>query len=418
MRLGSSAPEEALRPNHYLRLTLHCAPDNMFIISRLWQTTASERNTAETDMARLLLKTSAWIALSGLIALSGCSDADEQGARQYTKIPLPHPKESVVAPVKPPKRVWASPDARFIPEEEFDKLPIPKQPAVLSEKLMTLTEGSIDERIEKLRQKVIKDLVFVKGGTFQMGDFASIWIGEGQNYSFDSDDKPAREVTLSDFWISRYKTSYAEFDVFTDATRRPRNGMKFNGKYRHPLLPAGTYWQQAKDYCHWLGDITGQPFDLPTEAQWEYAARSRGQFFAVATDNGNVEYGRNLPHFDHLSMMSMVGTKSRYPVGIFPPNPLGIYDMAHNEMEWVNDWYGKNAYSEMVDVDPTGPEAGSEKVLRGWPSSDGLTSGGTVWRRHWSPDMLEIDHSADEEPIPTYLSPAVRCAVYPLSKDD
>lgn len=363
----------------------------------------------------MIRKDFAWMALSSLIVLAGCSDADEPGARQYAKIPLPHRKESVVAPVKPPKQVWASPDERFISKDDFAKIPIPQQPKVLSDELMALTEGSIDERIEKLRQKVIKDLVFVKGGTFQMGDFASIWAGDGKIFTWNGDDKHVREITLSDYWISSYKTSYAEFDVFSDATGRPRNGMEYDGKYRHPLVPVGTYWQQAKDYCQWLSEITGQLFDLPTEAQWEYAARSRGQFFAVATDNGNVEYGRNIAFARHLSKMSPVRKEDRYPVGIFPPNPLGLYDMSQNVKEWVNDWYGKDTYSTMSSVDPTGPSGGAERVIRGWFNSSGLTSGTVVWRDHRDPEMRLKESIAGMDQLPTYGSPAVRCAVYPIA---
>lgn len=114
---------------------------------------------------------------------------------------------------------------------------------MLSEKLTILTDGLIDERIKKLPQKVIEGLVFVKGSSFQMGDFASIWIAEGQNYSLNSDDKPTREVTLSDSWVRRCHTSYAEIGVFTCTSGRPPKGMKFSAKYRHPLFPVSTYRQ-------------------------------------------------------------------------------------------------------------------------------------------------------------------------------
>ncbi|KAF7963963.1 hypothetical protein AWV80_03915 [Cupriavidus sp. UYMU48A] len=149
--------------------------------------------------------------------------------------------------------------------------------------------------MEKLKRKVLKDLVFVQGGDFMMGDFGPWWSPEKLYYTLRFDNKPPVEVSLTAYSLARYKTTYAEFDVFADATGQPRGGMEMrDGLYRHPLVPVGLYWPRAKDYCQWLARETGVPFDLPTEAQWEYAARSRGQNFIWATDNGNMDKGRNM----------------------------------------------------------------------------------------------------------------------------
>src|SRR5699024_6847387 len=144
---------------------------------------------------------------------------------------------------------------------------------------------------------VLSHLVFVKGGTVTMGDFGPIWLPSKLQFTRETNDDVLHKVTLTSSSIQAYKNTYGELDVDTDATQQQRIGMtkaNENGAYRNPYVPAGVYWPQAHHYCQWLGKITGLPFALSTEAQWEYAARSRGQFFAFPTDNGNIEQGKNI----------------------------------------------------------------------------------------------------------------------------
>ncbi len=237
-------------------------------------------------------------------------------------------------PVKPPKIPQMS--NQYIDESQLKAL---KQPPALAAELEALGQGTIEERISKLKKKVVNDLIFVEGGTFMMGDFGPLWSPEKLPYSDQLASRPAHEVTLSNFSIAKYKTTYAEFDIYSDATRTERAANeKLDAEYRYPTVPAGVPWQRAKAYCQWLGTITQLPFDLPTEAQWEYAARSRGQFFVWATDNGSIDYGRNVPAAGHVELISRSGqSRVPYPVGLFPPNSLGLYDASHNGEEWVND---------------------------------------------------------------------------------
>jgi len=95
-------------------------------------------------------------------------------------------------------------------------------------------------------------------------------------------------------------------------------------------------WYEAKNFCTWLGEISGLPFELPSEAQWEYAARSGGKNILYPTDNGKLEFGRNIK-----VNRKDKGTSKYYPVskvGLNPANPLGFHEMAANLPEWVNDW--------------------------------------------------------------------------------
>ncbi|WP_440474011.1 formylglycine-generating enzyme family protein [Ralstonia sp.] len=223
--------------------------------------------------------------------------------------------------------------------------------------------------VKTLLQKAKADLVFVKGGTFKMGDFGPETTRDKlpyvPSYGYGS---PAHEVQLDSFSISKFKVTYEDFDAYTDALGKPRIAtLRIDSKYRKvPNTPAGVNWQEAKDYCLWLGKVSGLPFDLPTEAQWEYAARSRGKLVPYATNNGKYEEGRNVASYEQKQeMMKGVSSPQVYPIGKFPPNPLGLYDMASNGTDWVNDWFSENYYAHSPRKNPRGPETGTEKVRRG-----------------------------------------------------
>lgn len=297
--------------------------------------------------------------------------------------------------------------------DEIDKLPIPQQSPELTAALLDLEKGSVEERVEKIKKKTLADLVYVRGGSFMRGDFAKI-AGIGAALTASMDDKAVREITLSDFWMGKYKITYAEFDVFTDVTGRKRTGMEDGGEGRHPLIPAGAYWQEAKDYCLWLGKITGYPFDLPTEAQWEYAARSRGQFFATATNDGSLVYGQNAPFYEQVGKLAKQYARTstrRYAVGLFPPNPLGLYDMSFMTWEWTNDWYAEDAYEKSSTQDPSGPASGTEKVIRSWYLGNGQIIGTSIWRKTKAPIPLTQNLHDEYVPVDTYNAPTLRCVI-------
>jgi formylglycine-generating enzyme required for sulfatase activity len=110
-------------------------------------------------------------------------------------------------------------------------------------------------------------------------------VGDGLPYDGDLNSKPLHKVTLDGFSLGKYPVTYAEFDLFAAAQRLPRiNQAWMSEKYRKPNNPAGTTWEGAKAYCRWLGMLSGLPFDLPTEAQWEYAVRS-GMSIRPITEN-------------------------------------------------------------------------------------------------------------------------------------
>ncbi|MCS0591649.1 formylglycine-generating enzyme family protein [Massilia norwichensis] len=217
----------------------------------------------------------------------------------------------------------------------------------------------LDGRIKALVVKVKASLRPLKGGTFEMGDWGT---ASGQHYDLDTWSRPLHKVTLDGFSMMAYKVAYEDFDVFTDATGNERINMdKLSIKDRQPRRPAGVSWYGAKAYCQWLGKITGMPFDLPTEAQWEYAARSGGTRVLFSTDNGKIERPRNFPKdWRHEA-------KQPPPpeIGSYPANPAGLYGMSEDNGEWVNDWFDEDYYKKSPEFNPAGPATGSKKVLRG-----------------------------------------------------
>jgi formylglycine-generating enzyme len=236
----------------------------------------------------------------------------------------------------------------------------------------TLPDGNVrdpqpsPEALKAFLATARKNMVFLKGGTFDMGDWGPEVNKSGLPFDGTLDSKPLHKVKLDGFSISKYPITYAEFDVFTAALRLPRiNQEHAVASYRKPANPAGVTWQGAKDYCQWLGQQTKLPYELPTEAQWEYAARSGGQRNVYPTDNGESEPGRNLPSFEQTEAAGGL-----VPVSRFPPNPAGIFYMSAGVHEWVNDWYDAKYYDVSPVANPTGPAEGTKHVLRGHFGND------------------------------------------------
>lgn len=229
--------------------------------------------------------------------------------------------------------------------------------------------------------KTQANMVFLKGGTFEMGDWGSEVNEGGLPFDGSPDSKPLHKVTLDSFSIGKYPVTYAEFDIFTASVRLPRiNQAELVQRYRKPDNPAGVTWQGAADYCAWLTKQTGQPFALPTEAQWEYAARSGGKRHVYPTNNGQSEPGKNLPSFAQRKAAG-----GMVPVGSFDPNPAGIYHMSAGIREWVHDWYDKTFYSNSPEKNPTGPADGTQHVARGWAGSDPSAMTFKRWPQSESP---------------------------------
>lgn len=183
------------------------------------------------------------------------------------------------------------------------------------------------------------EMVVIPGSQFLMGDRH----GNGPD-----DEKPNREVELGPFAMSRYEVTSEEFAHFVKAfSKRPPKGNENSGAY-HPVTHIS--WDDAQGYVHWLSQETGQNYRLPTEAQWEFAARggssttffwgndpSQACFYANVADQAALRQDEKW-----LSVSCEDGFTGPAPVGQFPPNPYGLYDMIGNVWEWVEDCYSDN----------------------------------------------------------------------------
>lgn len=266
-----------------------------------------------------------------------------------------------------------------------------------------------DAELADFVKKVKSELVFVEGGKFQMGDFGAEHYEEHKQLELNQDSKPLHEVELTSYSISKYKTRNDEYQFYLKHENLPMrkaedvlNQQDWDAVNKQADMPAHADWNEADKYCTWLANVTDLPFALATEAQWEYAARSRGQYRVVATDDGTwkVENGKGINFANETDRDAWaeknnngLSSLSPVPVDQYPPNPLGIYDMAGNGFEWVKDWYAPDYYQHAPGKDPQGPEkpvfknhdGNPLKVLRGTGYSK-PGQGLTITRSKETPD--------------------------------
>ncbi|MBS1140745.1 MAG: hypothetical protein H6R13_2198 [Proteobacteria bacterium] len=273
-------------------------------------------------------------------------------------------------------------------------------------------DEAMKARVDALVERTLKHMVFLEGGSFEMGD----WCGPRRVCDTERDSKPLHKVTLDSFSMMPYQATYEDFDVFTDAVGEARiNSEERYADQRGPRKAASPNWYGAKAFCQWLGQQTHLPFDLPTEAQWEYAARSRGQRVLFATDTGKIERGRNFPAKKPWSEKSLFETDLPPDIGSYPPNPAGLYGMSEGKTEWVNDWYAPDYYKHSPEKNPQGPETGTEKVMRGSSGVPAEAANLVMMRTKETPRTTKMrPPPIMEEPILGYSSlpsKAVRCVI-------
>ncbi|MBP2678602.1 MAG: protein 3-oxoalanine-rating enzyme family protein [Deltaproteobacteria bacterium] len=184
------------------------------------------------------------------------------------------------------------------------------------------------------------EFVSVKGGCYQMGD--TFGVGDG-------DERPAHEVCISDFHIGKFEVTQGEWEKVMGG-----NPSYFKKGPRYPVEQVS--WNDAQEFLRKMNATSGKQYRLPTEAEWEYAARSGGKLEKYAGFS-------DLPDLESYAWYEKNAGGSTHPVGGKKPNGLGLYDMTGNVFEWVHDWKGN--YSSSSRDDPQGPSSGSYRVLRG-----------------------------------------------------
>ena len=204
--------------------------------------------------------------------------------------------------------------------------------------------GSVTPSQKAVLERLIANMVKIEGGTFTMG--ATPEQGKDAN----KNEKPAHQVTLSSYYIGKYEVTQEEWQAVMGS-----NPSYFKGS-NYPVEVVS--WKDCQKFIENLNYLTGLRFSLPTEAQWEYAARggkhSKGYKYAGSNNIEDVAwYDDNGGGTTHL-------------VGMKKPNELGLYDMSGNVWEWCSDKYGKNYYKELTTyIDPMGSTKGSDRVRRG-----------------------------------------------------
>ena len=235
----------------------------------------------------------------------------------------------------------------------------------------------------------------VEGGSFVMGATSE------QGSDADDDEYPLHQVTLSDYYIGQYEVTQGLWETVMSYTGECADGSSIIayawGIWLGDNDPSSTYGLGANYPAYYvsyedivdifiprLNQITGRTFRLPTEAEWEYAARGGNKSKGYKYSGSNT--------IDDVAWYSSNSSSKTHEVGTKAPNELGIYDMSGNVYEWCSDWYG--SYSTSAQVDPTGPSTGSNRVLRGGGRNSSARYCRVSYRSSYTPSPRNYDSSS------------------------
>lgn len=189
-------------------------------------------------------------------------------------------------------------------------------------------------------------MVHLAGGEFSMGQ------ADGRD-----EERPVHRICVSPFGLATTQVTNAQYDLFCAATRRPRPQFRMEPSFDQPNQPVvATSWFDAVAYCEWLTSVMGTVFRLPTEAEWEWAARGGLEGCVYPWGNGPVTERQN---YDSRWRMGPE------PVATAEPNGFGLFDMCENVHEWCADWFDPGYFAVSVPKNPRGPERGSRRASRG-----------------------------------------------------
>ena len=201
-------------------------------------------------------------------------------------------------------------------------------------------------------------MVFIPGGEYARGRTHALPDDNLKWYpTLLKDDRPVKRISVDPFYLDATEVTNEQYSKFVDATHHrapvhwPKGKMKLE---QAALAVVNVSWDDAAAYAKWAGKR------LPTEAEWERAARglAEGQKYPWGDGAATAKAAR-------FNVLDGPG-----PVGKFPPNYFGLYDMAGNVWEWCSDWYEKDYYASAPDRNPKGPDAGLYHVIRGGSWAD------------------------------------------------
>lgn len=224
---------------------------------------------------------------------------------------------------------------------------------------------------------VLGGLHFVRipGGSFAMGDNSAM---------AQPNEQPVHRVTISSFWMANTEITFMQWKSFLDESGYPVGRSKSRGD-THPIV--GVTWDDAQTYCRWFSEKYKVTMRLPTEAEWEFAAR------------GGLA-GKQYPTGDTTSLRqaNFASAGGSFAVAQYPPNGYGLYDMAGNVFEWTGDWYDADYYKVSPGVNPRGPATENGKLQRRADRGGGWCMGIEMIRvsaRHAGPGSWDEGGTAD-----------------------
>ena len=253
-----------------------------------------------------------------------------QPAHQQEQPPVQPAQEQMQQPVQQPLQPQV---------QQQQPAQQPMQPVQQQQEQQPVVQQPEPERPQSNLPEI--EMVWVSGGTFTMGATSE------QGSDADDREKPAHSVTLSGYYIGKYEVTQAQWKAVMG-----NNPSSFKGDN---LPVENVSWNDVQEFIRKLNQLTGKSYRLPTEAEWEYAARggnnSRGYKYSGSNNIGSVAW-----NYENCG-------STTHPVGSKSPNELGIYDMSGNVWEWCQDWYGD--YNSSSQRNPKGPASGSYRVGRG-----------------------------------------------------
>jgi formylglycine-generating enzyme len=190
------------------------------------------------------------------------------------------------------------------------------------------------------------------------------------------DEKPVHRVWVDSFELAGHQVTNTEYQCFLAATNASAPPCWIDPNFNHPKMPVvAVSWHEAMAYCDWLGRVTGNPYRLPTEAEWECAARGGAKGTAYSWGDSPPE---SLPDYANR------WKSGPEPVGLYLPNAYGLYNLGDNVHEWCADWYDAGYYQNSPERNPQGPTDGTRRASRGGS-----------WRHH-----IKVSRNAARSSIP------------------
>ena len=229
--------------------------------------------------------------------------------------------------------------------------------------------ASLTARIEASEPVMVR----VPGGWFWMG----CEIGR-------DDEKPLHRVWVDAFELAAYQVTNEEYACFLDAMSYPRPFCWNDPNFNHPKMPVvAISWHEAASYCEWLSRATSQSYRLPSEAEWERAARG-------GAEGSLYPWGDTPPELlpDYVRRWK----SGPEPVGLYPPNSYGLYNLGDNVHEWCVDWYDADYYGYSPERNPQGPANAGRRASRGGSWRHQIKVSRTAARSSIPPEFRYTDY--------------------------